>query len=72
MIYKGSYSNIESYSAFFDNCKLRETQLRAELQRYGVTDVYLCGLALDVCVGTYVQPSCYTHEFGRRDYQSTH
>ena len=51
MVYKGSVSSVESYSAFFDNCKLRETNLRSELQKFEVTDVYLCGLALDVCVG---------------------
>ena len=28
------------------------TELRALLMKRDVTDVYICGLALDVCVGT--------------------
>ena len=82
MIYKGTESNIDHYSCFWDNkkqvlnvCKpTRKTQkdvdvlefqiittnnmhqhpteLRALLMKRDVTDVYICGLALDVCVGT--------------------
>ena len=51
MIYKGSNANIDSYSSFFDNQKLNETKLRSVLQKRGVTDVYVCGLATDFCVG---------------------
>ena len=53
MIYKGTESNLESYSGFFDNNRLRETKLRRELQKNLVTDVYICGIATDVCVGEY-------------------
>ena len=80
MIYKGTESNIDHYSCFWDNkkqvlnvCKPTQethkekpkfhnittnnmhqhpTELRALLMKRDVTDVYICGLALDVCVGT--------------------
>lgn len=48
---KGSKSDIDSYSAFFDNCKLNETSLNSDLKKHGITDLYVCGLAADVCVG---------------------
>ncbi|XP_077866235.1 nicotinamidase-like [Saccoglossus kowalevskii] len=49
-ISKGSHSNIDSYSAFWDNMKLSQTPLAKELGKRNVTDVYLCGLAFDICV----------------------
>lgn len=51
MVYKGVHSFIESYSSFYDNGKQTETKLRSELQKVGITDTYICGLATDVCVG---------------------
>lgn len=51
MIYKGVYSFIESYSSFYDNGKMSETRLYKELVRKSVTDIFVCGLATDVCVG---------------------
>lgn len=51
MIYKGIHSFIESYSSFYDNRKLSETKLKTELLRRGVTDIFIGGLATDVCVG---------------------
>ena len=53
MIYKGTDIFIDSYSSFFDNNKLRETKLRRELEKHLVTDVYICGIATDVCVGEF-------------------
>lgn len=50
-IYKGTKSDIDSYSAFYDNMKLSQTALEEELTRRNVTDVYVCGLAYDICVG---------------------
>ncbi len=47
---KGCREDIDSYSAFFDNCKLNETTLNKDLKKHGVTDLYVCGLAADVCV----------------------
>ncbi|CAF0792607.1 unnamed protein product [Brachionus calyciflorus] len=49
-VYKGCRSDIDSYSAFFDNCKLNETSLRTDLIKHEITDLYICGLAADVCV----------------------
>ena len=43
-------ANIDSYSAFFDNCKAHDTGLAALLEAHGVTDVYCCGLVYDICV----------------------
>lgn len=51
LIRKGTYPDVDSYSAFFDNCKLTKTDLDDELKRRGITDLYICGLATDVCVG---------------------
>ncbi|CAG5124491.1 unnamed protein product [Candidula unifasciata] len=48
---KGTNSDVDSYSAFWDNEKLYKTQLSSILQDRHVTDVYICGLAYDVCVG---------------------
>lgn len=48
---KGNKSDIDSYSAFFDNAKLNETTLDKDLKSHSITDIYVCGLALDVCVG---------------------
>ena len=53
---KGCKPDIDSYSAFFDNCKLNETSLHKDLQKYNITDIYVCGLAADVCVGNLYFP----------------
>jgi nicotinamidase/pyrazinamidase len=47
---KGTDPKIDSYSAFFDNAHRRATGLGDYLKEHAVTDVYLCGLALDYCV----------------------
>ena len=49
-VVKGTDPHVDSYSAFYDNSKLRQTTMLAELSARCVTHVYLCGLALDVCV----------------------
>ena len=51
MIYKGQDSFLESYSTFFDNRMQNETKLRRDLEEHQVTDVFVCGLAFDYCVG---------------------
>ena len=48
---KGNKDDIDSYSAFFDNSKLNETSLNSDLKKHGINEVYVCGLAADVCVG---------------------
>ena len=51
VVYKGVNPNIDSYSAFFDNAKLGKTCLEELISTEGCTDVYVCGIATDVCVG---------------------
>ena len=51
VIYKGVNPNVDSYSAFFDNQKLSKTCLEEMILKEDVTDVYVCGIATDVCVG---------------------
>ncbi|XP_058795710.1 nicotinamidase isoform X1 [Phymastichus coffea] len=50
-VYKGTNPEVDSYSVFWDNKKLSETSLSSQLQERGVTDIYVCGVAYDVCVG---------------------
>jgi len=52
IVAKGTNSNIDSYSGFWDNAKLSKTELHDILMKNKVTDVYICGLAFDVCVGS--------------------
>jgi len=49
-VYKGTKPNIDSFSAFFDNCKANDTGLTKMLEDVGVTDCYYCGLVTDICV----------------------
>ena len=51
IVYKGINPNVDSYSAFFDNAKLGKTPLAELIKDSGCTDVYVCGIATDVCVG---------------------
>ena len=41
---------MDSYSAFFDNNHVDATELPKILEELGATDIYMCGLAYDVCV----------------------
>lgn len=50
IIHKGSDSNIDSYSAFFDNERLRSTGLSDYLLSENVDEVFIMGLATDYCV----------------------
>lgn len=47
---KGFRSNLDSYSAFFENDRKTPTGLTGYLQTLGINEVYFCGLALDYCV----------------------
>ena len=51
--FQGTNPEIDSYSAFWDNNKLSETDLHQKLQERGIQDVYCCGIAYDVCVGEF-------------------
>ena len=50
IIQKGTDKDVDSYSAFWDNERKKETPLKNYLNVKGVTDVYVCGLALNFCV----------------------
>ena len=50
-IYKGTNPEVDSYSVFWDNKKLTDTSLGNQLRHRGASDIYICGLAYDVCVG---------------------
>jgi nicotinamidase/pyrazinamidase len=47
---KGLNSDIDSYSAFWDNNKNQTTELDEMLKKWGITHVFVVGLATDVCV----------------------
>ena len=53
MIKKGVTPYIDSYSAFFDNNKLQHTELEELIKKKEITDIYVCGIAYDVCVGEF-------------------
>ncbi len=50
VIYKGTNTQIDSYSGFFDNQRLQATGLADYLHSKEITEVYLVGLATDYCV----------------------
>lgn len=50
-VYKGMQPDLDSYSAFMDNDKKSMTKLKEYVDEVGAKDVYVCGLAYDVCVG---------------------
>ena len=51
VIRKGVRPDVDSYSAFFDNSKLSKTALEEIIKKELVSDIYVCGIATDVCVG---------------------
>ena len=57
VVHKGINPEVDSYSAFFDNAKLGKTSLEEMIKEEEVADVYVCGIATDVCVGK----SLYKH-----------
>lgn len=50
IIRKGFRSQVDSYSAFFENDHATPTGLEGYLRTRGITDLTLVGLALDFCV----------------------
>ena len=50
IVRKGTDPRIDSYSGFFDNARRRATGLHEMLQREGVQEVHLVGVATDYCV----------------------
>lgn len=51
-ICKAYKTDVDSYSAFWDNRHETQTDLDAQLRSRGVTDVFTCGIAYDYCVGS--------------------
>ena len=50
VVHKGTDPRIDSYSAFHDNARRRDTGLRSWLRARGVDALYVLGLATDYCV----------------------
>jgi nicotinamidase/pyrazinamidase len=50
IVQKGTDIAVDSYSAFSDNSGRNPTPLEARLKEEHIDEVYVCGLALDVCV----------------------
>lgn len=49
-IFKGASEEIDSYSGFFDNGKLKKTELDTILKANNIDTLYIMGLATDYCV----------------------
>lgn len=49
-IFKGTDEEIDSYSGFFDNGKLKKTELDTILKTNNIDTLYIMGLATDYCV----------------------
>ncbi len=47
---KGMDNDIDSYSGFYDNGHLKSTGLAGYLRGKGITDVFISGLAAEICV----------------------
>jgi nicotinamidase/pyrazinamidase len=47
---KGMDPDVDSYSGFYDNNHKLSTGLAGYLKDKGVTEIYFCGLAADICV----------------------
>lgn len=52
IINKGTNLGVDSYSGLYDNDKIGATDLDDKLWEAGVTQVEVCGLAYDYCVGS--------------------
>lgn len=50
IIYKGTNFEIDSYSGFFDNGKLKSTELLPLLKSNQISEIFVLGLATDYCV----------------------
>lgn len=50
IVQKGQDRDVDSYSAFFDNARQRDTGLQGVMGEHGITEVDVVGLAFDYCV----------------------
>lgn len=58
VVRKGSDPEVDSYSAFFDNDRRRDTGLAAYLEQRGAEELVIMGLATDYCVRATVLDAC--------------
>ena len=68
ILHKGTKKDLDSYSAFLENDKETPTGLRYYLEGHGIRNVYLVGLAKDVCVFSSAMDA---HELGFQIYLVT-
>ncbi len=57
ILHKGTRIDLDSYSAFFENDQSTPTGLDGYLRGLGVSRLYVCGIATDVCVYSTVTDS---------------
>ena len=50
IIHKGWQCDLDAYSAFYNNGHIRKTELDSILKERSISNVFLVGLAYDVCV----------------------
>jgi nicotinamidase/pyrazinamidase len=50
IFYKGTQKNVDSYSAIYDNKKLRSTGLEEYLKESQIKEIYISGLVTDYCI----------------------
>lgn len=50
VVQKGTDPEIDSYSGFFDNGRRKETEMHQLLQKHGIDELYVVGIATDYCV----------------------
>lgn len=58
VVRKGTDPAVDSYSAFFDNDRRRDTGLAAYLEERGAEELVVLGLATDYCVRATVLDAC--------------
>ncbi|MEA5076721.1 MAG: bifunctional nicotinamidase/pyrazinamidase [Coriobacteriia bacterium] len=58
VVRKGADPAVDSYSAFFDNDRRRDTGLAAYLEERGAEELVIMGLATDYCVRATVLDAC--------------
>lgn len=58
IIHKGAFSDIDSYSCFFDVAKIHSTDAHELLQARGVQKLFVLGVATDFCVKASVIDAC--------------
>lgn len=50
IVFKGTDAKVDSYSGFFDNGRIKKTELDEILKKNSVDTLYIMGLATDFCV----------------------